>query len=78
MPKTNTTKKTEVSPSNDENNKRLINEAYSQGRAEGGQQVYQTYAMFLQKRMMEHFENQKDDLAKEIREIYILTKQNIK
>ncbi len=78
MSKTKTTKKTETSPSNEVENERLINEAYSRGRAEGGQEVYQAYAAFLQKRMLEHFENKNDDLAKEIRDIYILTKQNIK
>jgi len=78
VPKTKTIKKTETTPSSEMENKRLINEAYSRGRTEGGQEVYQTYAMFLQKRMLEHFENKNDELAKEIREIYILTKQNIK
>jgi hypothetical protein len=78
MSKTKTTKKTETSPSNEEENEKSTNEAYSQGRLDGGQDVYKTYAAYLQKRMLHHFEYINDDLAKEIREIYILTKKNIK
>lgn len=56
----------------------LTTNAYEDGKIQGQQEVYKTYANFLKQRMIMHFENKNEELAKELREIYFLTKQNIK
>ena len=56
----------------------LTTNAYEDGKIQGQQEVYKTYANFLKQRMIMHFENKNEELAKELREIYFLTKENIK
>ena len=56
----------------------LTTNAYEDGKIQGQQEVYKTYANFLKQRMIMHFENKNEELAKELRELYFLTKQNIK
>ena len=66
----------EQSPINtvdDEKHKQQIADA----NLEGQQEIYTMYANFLKTRMMEHFEHKHDDLAKEIRDIYLLTIKNV-
>ena len=56
----------------------LTKNAYQNGLVAGQQEVYTVISDFLSQRMVEHFELKKDELAKELREIYLLVKQNIK
>ena len=55
-----------------------IQEAYKKGFIDGSQEVYKTYSTFLQNRMLSHLESRKDELAKEIRDIYLLNKAGMK
>ena len=56
-------------------------ESFERGKVEGqksGQQsVYIAMAEFISQRMVKHFELRNDELAKELREILTLIKQNI-
>lgn len=67
-----------AAPEETENDMDLITRAFAEGKSEGQQEVYKTFAAFLKKRMIDHFEDKNDELAKELREIYLLTKENIK
>ena len=51
---------------------------YLEGQEHGQQAIYKVVADFLSERMMGHFQSKNDELAKELREIYLLIKQNIK
>lgn len=56
-------------------------DSFERGKIEGqtlGQQaVYRAMAEFVSNRMVKHFETRNDELAKELREILLLIKQNI-
>jgi DNA-binding ferritin-like protein (Dps family) len=56
-------------------------DSFERGKIEGqtlGQQaVYRAMAEFVSQRMLKHFESRNDELAKELREILLLIKQNI-
>lgn len=56
-------------------------DSFERGKIEGqtlGQQaVYRAMAEFVSQRMLKHFESRNDELAKELREILTLIKQNI-
>jgi hypothetical protein len=65
-------------PDETANDMDLTMSAFAEGKYEGQQEVYKTFATFLKKRMIAHFEDKNDELAKELREIYLLTKENIK
>jgi hypothetical protein len=70
--KTNTSTKDEKDPTD------LTTRAYENGKAQGQQEIYTAYANFLKQRMIMHFENKNEELAKELRDLYFLTKENIK
>ncbi len=57
---------------------KLIKESYERGLSTGKQEAFTTLATFLQQRMTIYFENRKDDIAKEYRDILLLIRQNIK
>jgi hypothetical protein len=71
-------KKVNTPPKNEKELTDLTAEAYENGKAQGQQEVYKIYSNFLKQRMIMHFENKNEELAKELRELYFLTKQNIK
>jgi hypothetical protein len=71
-------KKEPEQPSAEEREKEIMTEAYKKGFIEGSQKVYEAYDNFLKKRMLEHFEGKNDELAKEIRELYLLNKDTLK
>jgi hypothetical protein len=56
----------------------LTTSAYENGKIHGQQEVYKVYANFLKHRMVTHFENKDEEMAKELRELYFLTKEKIK
>jgi hypothetical protein len=51
---------------------------YLEGQEAGQQAVYKIVTDFVAQRMISHFEAKNDELAKELREIYLLIKENIK
>ena len=55
-----------------------LEQAFHKGKLEGQQEVYKVMADFLKKRMVEHFETKNDELAKELRDILLIIKSNIK
>jgi|TARA_R110000851_G_scaffold310187_1_gene469833 hypothetical protein len=77
--KTSSKKKETPTVSEDSNN--LINEAYSRGEEAGkhiaAQEVWKIMSSFIKERMMMHFENHRDDLAREQREILSAINKNI-
>jgi hypothetical protein len=56
----------------------LTTSAYENGKIHGQQEVYKVYVNFLKQRMIMHFENKDEEMAKELRELYFLTKEKIK
>jgi hypothetical protein len=72
------TKKEPEQPSQEEREKEIMTEAYKKGFIEGSKKVYEAYNGFLQDRMLKHFEEKNDELAKEVREIYLLNKETMK
>jgi flagellar biosynthesis/type III secretory pathway protein FliH len=68
----------EQKESEEEKIEKSIQEAYKKGFIDGSQEVYKTYSTFLQNRMLSHLESRKDELAKEIRDIYLLNKAGMK
>jgi|TARA_R110002012_G_scaffold21620_1_gene75291 CRISPR/Cas system Type II protein with McrA/HNH and RuvC-like nuclease domain len=56
----------------------LTKEAFIDGRLQGQQDVYRTFANFLKNRMVNYYENKEDVLAKELRYLYLTTLENIK
>ena len=72
------TKKKSEQRSQEERDREIMIEAYKKGFIEGSKKVYETYDNFLQARMLKHFEEKNDELAKEIREIYLLNKETMK
>lgn len=45
----------------------LVSNAYTNGQKFGQQEVWQSISIFLEQRMMQHFTNKQDDLARELR-----------
>lgn len=45
----------------------LVSNAYTNGQNFGQQEVWQSISIFLEQRMMQHFTNKQDDLARELR-----------
>jgi effector-binding domain-containing protein len=72
------TKKEPEQPSQEEREKEIMTEAYKKGFIDGSAKVYKAYNGFLQDRMLKHFEEKNDELAKEVREIYLLNKETMK
>jgi effector-binding domain-containing protein len=72
------TKKEPEQPSQEEREKEIMTEAYKKGFIDGSAKVYEAYNGFLQDRMLKHFEEKNDELAKEVREIYLLNKETMK
>jgi len=69
-------------PTKDEKDEKYLTDlttnAYQNGKVHGQQEVYKAYANFLKQRMIMHFENKDEEKAKELRELYFLTKEKIK
>lgn len=64
--------------SQEEKEKEIMVEAYKKGFIDGSAKVYEAYDQFLKSKMLKHFEEKNDELAKEIREIYLLNKETMK
>jgi hypothetical protein len=61
-----------------EESQKQVEFAYEKGKDDGQQEVYKVISDFLSQRMLSHFQLKNDELAKELREVYSLIKQNIK
>lgn len=61
-----------------EESQRQVEFSYQKGKDDGQQEVYKVIVDFLSQRMLSHFQLKNDELAKELREIYSIIKQNIK
>ena len=51
---------------------------FMEGQEIGQQAVYKIILEFIGQRMINHFQAKNDELAKELREIYSLIKENVK
>ena len=54
-----------------------IRAAYEQGKAEAQQEVWKAVSKFLKERMLAHFMNKNNEIAKELREINEIISKNI-
>ncbi len=55
----------------------MINNAYENGRREGQQDIWKAVSKFLKDRMLVHFMNKNEELAKELRSINQIISKNI-
>ena len=79
--KKTSTKKKEMSSVTQEELNDLVNDSYTKGeevgKQEGTTEVWKAMSAFLKERMIMHFENHRDDLAREYREILLAVSKNI-
>jgi hypothetical protein len=79
------TKKKKIDDSKEQTNSQIpqitendLETKFMEGQGVGQQSVYRIVSDFLEQRMFEHFQAKNDELAKELREIYLLIKENVK
>ena len=74
--KTATKSNTDTQKEEEKINK-IIKEAFEKGKLEGQQEVWKSMSSFIKNRMFEHYENQKDTLSQELRDLLLAINQNI-
>ena len=56
---------------------KITKEAFEKGKLEGQQEVWNSMSSFIRNRMFEHYENQKDTLSQEMRDLLLAINKNI-
>ena len=60
-----------------EHTNKMINNAFENGKKEGQQEVWKAVSKFLKERMLAHFMNKNNEIAKELRDINEIISKNI-
>lgn len=60
-----------------EHTNKMINNAFENGKKEGQQDVWKGVSNFLKERMLAHFMNKNNEIAKELRDINEIISKNI-
>jgi len=60
-----------------EHTNKMINNAFENGKKEGQQDIWKGVSKFLKERMLAHFLNKNNEIAKELRDINEIISKNI-
>lgn len=60
-----------------EHTNKMISNAFENGKKEGHQEIWKSVSNFVKERMLVHFINKNDEIAKELRQINEIISKNI-